>query len=69
MSNTYKCVTVVGTSSNGIEDAIQSAVGSAAGSLRNLGWFEVQEMRGRIDNGKVTEYQVKVQIGFRVERD
>jgi flavin-binding protein dodecin len=67
MSHTYKLVTVVGTSAQSYEDAIQSAVRDASGTLRHLGWFEVAEMRGRIEQGKVIEYQVTMQVGFRVE--
>ena len=67
MSKTFKCVTLVGTSASGYEDAIQKAITDASASLRNLCWFEVVEMRGRIQNGKVVEHQVKLQVGFRVE--
>ena len=67
MAKTYKMVTVVGTSPESSEDAIRNAVADASSTLRNLGWFEVQEVRGRIEEGRVAEYQVKVQIGLRVE--
>ena len=43
------------------------AVSDAAGSLRNLGWFEVKELRGRISGDRVAEFQVKVEIGLLVE--
>ncbi len=36
MSKTFKCVTLVGTSTTGYEDAIQNAITDAAVSLRNL---------------------------------
>lgn len=65
--STYKMVHVVGTSTKSSDDAIQSAIRDAASTVRNLTWFEVQESRGRIENGKVVEYQVKLQLGFRVE--
>lgn len=67
MSPTYKMVTLVGCSASSYEDAIQQAVADAGKTLRNLGWFEVLEMRGRIADGKVAEYQVKIQVGLRVE--
>ena len=67
MSNTYKMVTVVGISTESYEAAIASALSDATASVRNLSWFEVQEQRGRIVDGKVAEYQIKLQIGFRVE--
>lgn len=69
MSRTFKVVTIVGTSSESLEDAIQNAVKDAGGSLRNLGWFEVKETRGRIEGNGVYEYQVKVDIGFKIERE
>jgi flavin-binding protein dodecin len=67
MSNTYKMVTVVGTSPDSFEAAIANALSDATATVRNLSWFEVQEQRGRIVDGKVAEYQIKLQIGFRVE--
>ncbi len=67
MSNTYKMVTVVGTSTESYDAAIASALSDATATVRNLSWFEVQEQRGRIVDGKVAEYQIKLQIGFRVE--
>jgi flavin-binding protein dodecin len=69
MSPTFKMVTVVGTAAGSYEDAIQNAITDASASLRNLSWFEVQELRGKIADGKVAEYQAKVQVGFRVEAD
>lgn len=66
---TYKLVTLVGTSDDSVEKAVDNAVHDAADSLRNLGWFEVQELRGRIEDGKVAAYQVKLQVGFRVGDD
>jgi hypothetical protein len=67
MSATYKMITLIGTSTSSYEDAIQSAVTQASTTVRNLAWFEVQEMRGRIQGDRVAEYQVKIQVGFRVE--
>lgn len=67
MAKTFKLITIVGTSPDSYEEAIQKGVTDASASLRNLSWFEVQEMRGRVDQGKVVEYQIKMQVGFRVE--
>jgi len=65
--STHKLVTIVGTSPKSFEEAIGSGLTDASTTLRNLEWFEVQELRGRVQNGKVGEYQVKMQVGFRVE--
>lgn len=67
MGKTYKLLTIVGTSPKSFEEAVKSALTDAAASVRNLCWFEVQEMRGSIDKGTVAEYQVKIAVGFRVD--
>ena len=66
---TFKLIELVGTSSKSFEEAVQSAITDAAKSLRDLAWFEVLEHRGRIRDGLVTEYQVKVHVAFKVEAD
>lgn len=63
----YKIVELVGSSSVGIEDAVQNAIGKAAATLRNLRWFEVIETRGYIDSGKVAYWQVTLKVGFTLE--
>lgn len=63
----YKMVELVGSSTQGVDDAIQGAVKRASASLRHLDWFEVSEIRGHIDDGKVAHYQVKLKVGFRLE--
>jgi flavin-binding protein dodecin len=67
--NVYKKVEIVGTSSEGIEDAIDNAIRTAAKTLNHLDWFEVVETRGHIENGRVAHYQVVLKIGFRIEQD
>ena len=63
----YKIAELVGSSSQGVDHAIQNAVTRAHKTLRKLDWFEVQEMRGHIEDGRVAHYQVKLKIGFRLE--
>ena len=63
----YKILELVGTSTKSSDDAIESAIAKAAKTLHNLDWFEVKEIRGQIANGKVGHYQVKLQIGFRLD--
>ena len=67
--STYKLIKLVGTSTKSLEEAIQSAVADASKSLRDLAWFEVIEQRGRIKDGAVAEYQVTLQVGFKIETD
>ncbi len=63
----YKVVELVGTSGVGIEDAIQNAVSRAQGSIRNMRWFEVKQVRGQIEGGKVAHYQVSLRLGFTLD--
>ena len=60
----YKMVEVVGTSGTSVSDAIRGAVERAATTLEDLAWFEVKEIRGRVAQGEIAEYQVKLAIGF-----
>lgn len=60
----YKIVEVVGSSSTSIEDAIEGAIARAAKTVREIGWFEVKETRGHVENGKVAHYQVTLRVGF-----
>lgn len=60
----YKITEVVGTSGTSVSDAVRAAIERAGETLDDLAWFEVKEIRGAIAEGKVDEYQVKVDIGF-----
>jgi flavin-binding protein dodecin len=64
--HTYKVIELVGTSPEGVEHAIENAISRAGQTLSGLDWFEVKEIRGHLQDGKVAWYQVKLSIGFRV---
>src|SRR5439155_10184819 len=49
----YKIIELVGSSNSSVEDAVQGAVGRASETISNLDWFEVKEIRGSIQGGKV----------------
>jgi flavin-binding protein dodecin len=63
----YKLVEIVGTSKESFAKAVANGVSRASKSLRNLDWFEVTEMRGRIEGDAVAQFQVKLKVGFRLE--
>ena len=60
----YKLIEIVGTSGTSIDDAIRGAIERASTSLDDLQWFEVKEIRGKIDKANRAEFQVKLDIGF-----
>jgi flavin-binding protein dodecin len=64
----YKKIELVGTSTSGIEDAVQNAITTAAQTINHMDWFEVSEIRGHIQDGRVAHYQVVVKVGFRLDR-
>lgn len=63
----YKMVEIVGTSKESFARAVATGIARASKTLRNIDWFEVAEMRGRVENGQVAQYQVKMKVGFRLE--
>ena len=67
MSKTYKKIEIVGTSEKSFEEAVRNGVQRAADTVKNMDWFEVTELRGRIDDGAPGEFQVTLKIGFRIE--
>lgn len=70
MSNrTYRVTEIVGTSPQGVSEAIDSGITRASQTLRHLDWFEVVGIRGQIVDDEVEHYQVTMKIGFRLEDD
>ena len=65
--HSYRVIEVVGSSESSIEDAIKGAVADAAKSLRHIGWFQVVETRGHVEDGAVKHFQVTLKIGFTLE--
>jgi len=68
MPGVYKITEIVGTSPVSFAEAVKAGVAEAAKTVRRMDWFEVVEMRGRIAEGKVAEFQVTLKISFKVER-
>ncbi|CAM3679651.1 dodecin [Occultella aeris] len=66
-NHTYGVSEIVGTSTDGIDAAISNGVAKAAGSVRNLDWFTVSEIRGHIEDNAVADWQVTIKLGFRIE--
>ena len=65
--HSYRVIELVGSSDQGIEDAIQSAIARAHSTLRHLRWFEVVRTSGHIEDGEVRHYQVTLKVGFRMD--
>ena len=63
----YKILELVGTSTESVTDAIQTAITRASATIRNIRWFEVAQVRGDVTGGKVAHYQVTLKVGFTLE--
>ncbi|HVJ60815.1 MAG TPA: dodecin [Burkholderiaceae bacterium] len=63
----YKSLELTGSSTSGIEDAVQRAIAKASESVRNIQWFQVVETRGHVADGKVAHWQVTIKAGFTIE--
>lgn len=64
---TYRVTEIVGTSPEGIDQAIRNGIKRASETLRHLDWFEVTQVRGNIHEGEIAHFQVGMKVGFRLE--
>ncbi|MFE4369383.1 dodecin [Streptomyces sp. NPDC056835] len=65
--HTYRVTEIVGTSHEGVDDAIRNGIARASQTLRGLDWFEMTEVRGHIVDGDIEHYQVGLRVGFRLD--
>jgi dodecin len=66
-TNVYGVTEIVGTSPDGVDAAIEVGIARANTTLRGLDWFEVTQVRGHIQEGRVAHYQVSMKVGFRLD--
>ncbi|MEU2509090.1 dodecin [Streptomyces sp. NPDC007863] len=70
MSNhTYRVTEIVGTSTEGVDQAIRNGIDRASQTLRGLDWFEVTQVRGHLVDGRIEHYQVGLKVGFRLDEN
>ena len=66
-NRTYRVTEIVGTSPDGIDEAVRNGLARAAETLRHIDWFEVGEIRGHVVDGQIDHFQVGMKVGFRLE--
>lgn len=64
----YKSIELTGSSTKGIEDAVNNAIATAAKTVRNMRWFQVIDTRGHITDGKIEHWQVVVKVSFTLDK-
>jgi flavin-binding protein dodecin len=60
----YKKIELTGSSSIGLQQAIENAISKASQTIHDMRWFEVVETRGHIADGKIAHWQVTIKVGF-----
>jgi hypothetical protein len=63
----YSVSEIVGSSEESVDDAIKGAIGRASKTIHNLDWFEVSQIRGRIEDDSRCHFQVTLKVGFRLD--
>ncbi len=66
-SRTYSLTEVVGTSPEGVDQAIRNGLERATQTVRHVDWFEVTQIRGYVRDSGVDHFQVTMKLGFRLE--
>jgi dodecin len=65
--HTYRIIEIVGSSPDSIDAAIRNGISRASETMRELDWFEVQSVRGYLQDGAIGHFQVTLKVGFRLE--
>jgi flavin-binding protein dodecin len=66
-NHVYKSVELTGSSTTTVEDAVQGAITRASETLHNLRWFELTQVRGTIEQGRIGHWQVTMKVGFTLD--
>lgn len=63
----YKSVELTGSSRTSSDDAVRRAIERASDTVRNIRWFQVQDVRGHVEDGKIAHWQVTLKVGFSLD--
>jgi dodecin len=66
--STYKIIELVGTSDTSFEEAARTAVETAGSSLRDLRIAEITRLDMSIEDGKVKQFRVRVNVSFKYQK-
>ena len=64
----WKIIEIVGESPESFAAAVRNAINEAGKTVNQMQWFEATSFRGSIKEGKVSQFQAVVKIGFKVKR-
>lgn len=67
---TFKYSKLAGESTEGIEDAVKTALASSGKTIRGHSWANVVDVRANLnDDGSIDRWQVVVEVAFEIEED
>ncbi|HKE90370.1 MAG TPA: dodecin family protein [Gemmatimonadales bacterium] len=59
-----KVTEITSSSPKGFEDAIQAGITRASKTLQQIRGAWVKDMKVEVDNGRVTEYRIRMKVTF-----
>lgn len=65
--NIAKVIHVVCSSEKSFDDAVQCGVRDAAKTLRGITGVKITDMTAKVENDKVTQYKVTMDVAFHIE--
>lgn len=73
--STFRMIEIVGTSPDSFEDAIKNGIKDARENLQDSvstleghEWFQVIDQRGSMKDGEIEEFQIRMNVGFRIKK-
>ena len=63
-NHVYRLSEIVGSSPTSVDDAIRTAIRKASETVRNIEWFQTEEIRGQVEDGEIAHFQVRLKVGF-----
>lgn len=66
MANLYKVIEIIGNSPVSYAEASKAAIAEASKTVREVSWYEVDNMGGKVKDGEVVNFQVKLKVAFKV---
>ena len=62
-----RVTTITAASTKSFQDATEEGLQRATKTLRGVTGFEVESLKGKVENGKITEYRVTMNVTFILE--
>jgi len=58
---------ITASSTSGFQDAVTDGLQRASSTLRNITGLEIVEQKAKVENGRIAEYRVTMEVTFILE--